>query len=98
MRKSFGLFRKHYELLSKDGCGKYWMSDYEQYSFFEALAGGTAIVWCSYNDHMYSNKYFSIKNNFCKSCFYATCDNKCYLYFRIKTGPFLVYVLNIDTK
>lgn len=39
-------------------------------------------------------KYFSIKMIFVKLCFYATCDNKCYLYFRIKTG--LVYVLDIN--
>lgn len=67
--------------------------DDEKYSFFEALAEGTAIVWCSYKYHMYSNIFLS-KMIFVKLCFYATCDNKCYLYFRVKTG--LVYVLNIN--
>lgn len=61
--------------------------DYEKYSFFEALAGDTATLWCSYKYHMYSNSIFLSKILFVKAvCFYATCDNKCYLYFRIKNG------------
>lgn len=45
----FGLFRKHYDLFSKDGyVVNVGYFGYEKYSFFEALAGDTAIVWCSY--------------------------------------------------
>lgn len=64
-------------------------------SFSEALAGGTAIV-CSYRYDMYSEKYFSIKH-FCKSCVFMQLVIINVLYFRINL-PFLVYVLNIDTK
>lgn len=67
--------------------------DYEKYSFFEVLVGGIVIVWCFYKYDMYLNKYFFIKNYFCKSClcFYVICDNKCYFYFRIKIGFFFMF-------
>ena len=65
MSKCFSLFRKTlWAFLQKWAVVNIGCFDDKKYSFFEAVAGGTAIACCSYKYQVDSNSFLS----FCKSC------------------------------